>query len=639
MFSMMRVRDYVIIGAAVALLMAGCSGGPEQRQIQQYTIEQFYDVESVRGGASFSHDESAILYSSDKSGIFNAYAVAVTGGSATQLTDAPDTTYSLSFFPDDGRVLLMRDGGGDEIFHIYLREEDGTVKDITPGEKARALFVGWAHDLKSFFYQSNKRDPKRMDLYEMDIEGFQPRLVYKNEDGYSISLISNDKRYLVLNKERTDHDNNLYLHDLQTSKTKHLTPHEGNVRYGAEDFSPDGKALYCTTNLDSEFMYLVKRDLATDKIDVVAKPSWDVMYSGLSWNGKYMVVGVNEDGQTKITVSEVASGQVVDLPDLPMGNITGVGFSRSEKRMAFYHSGPKSPANLYTLNIDTNECVKLTDTMNPEINPDDLADTQVVRYQSFDGLEIPALLMKPHLKPGEKAPALVEVHGGPGGQSRVGYSALMQYLVNHGYVVLQVNNRGSSGYGKTFYALDDHKHGQDDLMDCVKAKEYLISTGYVTEDKVGIIGGSYGGYMVMAALAFQPEVFDVGVNIFGVTNWIRTLKSIPPWWDAFREALYAELGNPETEEEYLRQISPLFHAENVTKPLLVLQGKNDPRVLQVESDEIVEAVRKNEVPVEYIVFDDEGHGFTKKVNRIRGYKAIKEFLDEHLKGESPKAGS
>jgi dipeptidyl aminopeptidase/acylaminoacyl peptidase len=225
------------------------------------------------------------------------------------------------------------------------------------------------------------------------------------------------------------------------------------------------------------------------------------------------------------------------------------------------------------------------------------------------------------------------VHGGPGGQSRAGYNAMLQYLVNSGYVVLRVNNRGSSGYGKTFFKLDDLKHGEDDLLDCVEAKDFLIETGYVDSDRVGIIGGSYGGYMVLAALAFQPDAFDVGVDIFGVSNWLRTLQNTPPWWAAFRDALFKEMGNPETDPEYLKRISPLFHASNIRKPLIVLQGANDPRVLKVESDEIVEAVRANGVPVEYVVFDDEGHGFTKKKNRIAGYEAIRRFLDQHLKGD------
>jgi len=231
-------------------------------------------------------------------------------------------------------------------------------------------------------------------------------------------------------------------------------------------------------------------------------------------------------------------------------------------------------------------------------------------------------------------PALVWVHGGPGGQTRLSYFALTQYLVNHGYAILAVNNRGSSGYGKTFFHMDDQNHGDKDLKDCVAGKTYLESTGVIDMDKVGIIGGSYGGYMVMAALTFAPEEFNVGVNLFGVTNWLRTLKSIPPYWESFRKSLYDEMGDPYTADSVrLYEISPLFHTEKVTKPLMVLQGANDVRVLPVESDEIVAGVKANGVPVEYVVFDDEGHGFRKKENEIEGYGKVLVFLDKYLKGE------
>ncbi|MEQ8712664.1 MAG: alpha/beta fold hydrolase, partial [Cyclobacteriaceae bacterium] len=236
------------------------------------------------------------------------------------------------------------------------------------------------------------------------------------------------------------------------------------------------------------------------------------------------------------------------------------------------------------------------------------------------------------------APGLVWVHGGPGGQSRLSYFELIQFLVNQGYAILAVNNRGSSGYGKTFNHMDDQNHGDADLKDCIAGKDFFASTGIIDMDKVGIIGGSYGGYMVMAALAFAPEEFDVGVNIFGVTNWLRTLKSIPPHWESFRKALYDEMGDPTTADSVrLFNISPVFHASNVTKPLMVLQGANDVRVLQVESDDMVEGVRANGVPVEYVIFDDEGHGFRKKENEIEGYGQIKTFLDQYLKGQSTEA--
>ncbi|MFN2511454.1 MAG: alpha/beta hydrolase family protein [Pyrinomonadaceae bacterium] len=195
-----------------------------------------------------------------------------------------------------------------------------------------------------------------------------------------------------------------------------------------------------------------------------------------------------------------------------------------------------------------------------------------------------------------------------------------------------MNNRGSSGYGKTFFTADDRKHGREPLWDVIEAKKYLRSTGWVDEQKIGIMGGSYGGYMVLAALAFKPEEFAVGVDIFGVSNWVRTLQSIPPYWESFRKSLYKEIGNPETELEMLKASSPLFHADKIRRPLIVLQGANDPRVIKPESDEIVEAAKKSGVPVEYVVFDNEGHGFTKKVNEIRANKAILEFLDKHLRG-------
>jgi dipeptidyl aminopeptidase/acylaminoacyl peptidase len=209
---------------------------------------------------------------------------------------------------------------------------------------------------------------------------------------------------------------------------------------------------------------------------------------------------------------------------------------------------------------------------------------------------------------------------------------MVQHLVNNGYAVYAINNRGSSGYGKTFFHLDDKRHGDVDLKDVVASKKFLQNLDWVSDDKIGIAGGSYGGYMVAATLAFAPQEFDAGINIFGVTNWVRTLDSIPPWWESFREALYDEMGDPKTDAVRHRQISPLFHAKNISKPLLVVQGANDPRVLQVESDELVAAVKSNGVPVEYLLFPDEGHGFLRKQNRIAASEAYLRFLQQHLPG-------
>lgn len=626
------LKRFALLILIVVVVVLACQKS-EVREFTKYTIEQFMNTESI-GGSSFSADESTILYSSNKSGIYNAYTIPITGGESTQLTHSEDNgIFAISFFPNDQRILYRSDKGGNEITHIYLRNEDGTTQDLTPDENARAQFYGWSFEEKSFFYGVNKRDPRFMDLYEMDIETKTPQLVFQNDEGYFLGSISRDKRFLVFIKSITEHNSNMYLFDREKRKMKHLTPHEGDVNFRPQTFSADSKSLYFLTDKDSEFTYLKRYDILTREEEIVEKYNWDIMYSDFSRNEKYKVIGINEDGKTVIKINAVTTGLPISLPELPRGDITSVNIAKSETKMTFYISGSRFPNDLIVYDFKDREYTQLTNTLNPEINPEDLVEAEVVRYKSFDGLEIPAIYYKPqNINPGDKLPALVKVHGGPGGQARVRYSPTVQYLVNHGYVIIDVNNRGSSGYGKTFFGMDDKKHGEVDLDDCVEAKKFLIATGYVDEDKIGIIGGSYGGYMTLAALTFRPEAFTVGVDLFGISNWIRTLESIPPWWEAQKEVLYEELGDPEKDREMLRAKSPLFHSENIVRPLMVLQGANDPRVIQVESDEIVEAVKKNGVPVEYVLFEDEGHGFDIRANEIEAYKAILDFLDKHLKG-------
>ncbi len=337
--------------------------------------------------------------------------------------------------------------------------------------------------------------------------------------------------------------------------------------------------------------------------------------------------------RTQLIIKDNQTGENISFPQIPDGNITSVAISDSESLMRLSVGTSISPTNLYVYNFETGALKKLTETQNPEINKDHLVAAEVVRYKSFDDLEIPSIYYKPMMaSPKNKVPALIWVHGGPGGQSRIGYSPLIQFLVNNGYAVLAVNNRGSSGYGKTFFTLDDQNHGDKDLKDCIAGKHWLQKQNYIDTANIGILGGSYGGFMTMAAMTTTPDEFKAGVNLFGVTNWIRTLKSIPPWWASFKDALYQEMGDPYTSDSVrLYNISPVFHGDKVKNPVMVLQGANDPRVLQVESDEMVEAIRKNNVPVEYVIFPDEGHGFVKKENEIKGYSQILAFLDKYLK--------
>ena len=592
---------------------------------KRYDARTFYETTSFRG-ASFSADEEKLLITSDLSGIFNVYSIPVGGGEPVRLTDSEThAIIGIDFFPGDDRFLYSSDQGGNELNHVYVVEDDGRVRDLTPGENLKATFGDWSGDDSSFWVLTTERNPKYFDLYRYDAETYKRELVYEVDGEYgSVSAVSRDGRWVALVKIRNNADNDLYVWDSLTPGDEPVlvTPHEGDVSYRIADFSPDGGELYYTSNEEGEFRQLYAYSLGDGIHRFVEGYDWDVMYSTFSRNGGFRTTGVNVDARTELRVLDLGSGEPVDLPEIPNGDITSAVISRSGRYMAFYVNGDTSPSNLYVLDMETGEHRRLTSSLNPAVDEGDLVNGEVVRYPSYDGLEIPALLYRPHsASPESRVPAIIYVHGGPGGQTRLGYSAERQFLVNHGYAVLAVNNRGSSGYGKTFYHMDDKRHGDVDLKDCVWGRRHLESLDWVDGKNVAIMGGSYGGYMVAAALVFTPKEFDAGIDIFGVTNWVRTLKSIPPWWEATRESLYSELGDPFEEEEMLRAKSPLFHAGNIVRPLLVVQGANDPRVLQVESDEIVEAARANGVPVEYIVFPDEGHGFKVRENRITAAEA------------------
>ncbi|MBL7846432.1 MAG: S9 family peptidase [Cyclobacteriaceae bacterium] len=627
-----------LITLVVILSVAVSCGPAEEKKPASYTIAQFMDIVQINGGA-FSPDDSKVMISSKVTGIFNAVEINIQTGEERPLTGSTDNAiFGLSYFPGDERVVYTSDQGGNEINHLYVRNVDGSVIDLIQDSTAKAAFAGWSYNKKLMYYLSNSRDKKFFDLYNVQVQAgeknvYPSTLLYRNEKGLNPEVISNDDRYIALSESITTNNSNMYLLDTQSGQAKLLSKHDGDVQFNPQYFSLDGKKLFYTTDEGSEYTYLASYDIATGEKQKVEEAPWDIMFANISRNGKYRYVAINNDARTEIKIYD-DQGKLLSIPGLPEGDITGVNISDSEKLMSFYVSSSKSPSNLFVYNFETKEVKQLTHTMSKEINPDDLVAGEVVRFKSFDGLEIPCLLYKPKgLAKGEKVPVLLWIHGGPGGQTRLNYSAALQHLVNHGYAILAVNNRGSSGYGKTFFAADDRKHGNEDLRDCVEAKKFLATLPYIDTDKIGIYGGSYGGYMVMAALTFAPEEFKVGVNLFGVTNWLRTLKSIPPWWESNRKALYTELGDPFTADSVaLYAKSPLFHADKITKPFIVLQGSNDPRVLQVESDEIVAAAKKNGVPVEYVIFPDEGHGFVKKENNIKASEEVLKFLDKYLKG-------
>ena len=601
-------------------------------KFKQYSAEDFYKTTSIFG-SSINHDASSVLISSDESGLFNVYKMPLDGSPATVLTNSTqDSVFGESWFPNDDRILFSGDQGGNEEDHVYVRELNGTIQDLTPGEGLKANFVGWHDNDNEFYVATNERDPKFFDLYSYQVKDYSRQLIYQNNEGYSLGQVSPNGQWLALGKTNSNADSDIFLVDLTSDKKNAalVTKHEGEVSHNIYTFSKDSLNLIYATNEFGEFNQAWTYVIATQDKKLDYKADWDVSFTYFSKDGRYKVTGVNNDAQTKLDILDTSTGNKVNLPDMPAGDLRGVGFSKDSSTMVFYLNSDTSPSNLYVHKMGTDSIKRITNTGNPEIDESNLVVGEVKRFKSFDDLKIPGILFKPKQAESEVVPALIFIHGGPGGQSRKGYNPLIQHLVNNGYAIFMINNRGSSGYGKTFFHLDDKKHGKDDLQDVVYNKYYLQTLDWVDKNRIGVIGGSYGGYLTMAAMAFTDE-FKVGVNIFGVTNWVRTLKSIPPYWEAFRKSLYDELGDPATDEQRLHDISPVFFGHQVKKPVLVVQGANDPRVLQVESDEMVEAIRSNGTYVDYLLFEDEGHGFSKKKNRIAASNKYLEFLDKYLK--------
>ncbi|MEI6061830.1 MAG: alpha/beta fold hydrolase, partial [Bacteroidota bacterium] len=519
----------------MAILTLASCGRKKARMPKQFTIEQLYNNLSV-GAAGFNADETKILEDNNSTGIFNVYELNVADTTFKPLTlSKKDSYFAVDYLPGSSKYIYSADQGGNENYHLYLMKQgDTSAKDLTPWPKSTSSFAGWSLDKKSMYVASNQRNPQFFDVWKMDTASWTPVLLYQNNEGFDPAGVSRSERYIALTKSITTDKNELYLFD-RTTKTMKRLSNDKEATWNPTGFERNDTIMYYTTNDGSEFSYLVKYFINSGKTEKVYEDKWDVAGMSLSENDKYHTIFVNEDGKNKVLLFDHASNKPVSFPEIRDGDIMGVIISPSEKNLLLTVGSSTSPADLYLYNVENKKLKQLTSTLNKQVDRNDLVEAEVVRFKSFDGKEIPAIYYKPlQANRKNKVGALVFVHGGPGGQSRVGFSNAIQYLVNHGYAVLAVNNRGSSGYGKTFYKMDNKDHSNGDLKDCIWGKKWLAEQRYIDSTAIGIYGGSYGGCMVLGALAFHPDEFKVGVDLFGVANWLRTLRSIPPYWESFR---------------------------------------------------------------------------------------------------------
>ncbi|MEZ4685155.1 MAG: hypothetical protein R3B47_03560 [Bacteroidia bacterium] len=408
-------RSLVLIWLGAMLLIA-CDQREKARPFTTYTIEQFYASTSVGGGA-FSPDEKKLLISSDETGIFNLFEIDLASGEKSQLTYSTEESFRPLDYMPTGEILYVADKGGDELNHIYLLQEDGSSRDLTPGEKEKAGFGSWNADKTGFYYVSTRRDSRFFDLYVMHIGDWSSEMLYENKEGLDAGSLSEDEQWLTLSQSVTTSSNRLFLLNRQSGEKTEISDPELDATWNATGFSKDGKTLFYTSNAHGEFTRLYGYNIESATHEVVYEANWDVMFSYFSEKGTYRVIGVNEDGKTNLILLDAQSGRQLDFPEIPDGDVLAVNISDSEQYMRLTVGSSKAPSNIYLYNFETKKLSQLTNTLNPEIASEHLVSAEVVRYKSFDSLEIPAIYYKPkQASAGNKMPALVWVHGGPGGR-------------------------------------------------------------------------------------------------------------------------------------------------------------------------------------------------------------------------------
>ncbi len=622
--------------------MQASTSQTEQRKLVRrgkYRFEQFTAIRRNLG-LDFSPDGSEIAYITNTSGQFNIWRLPVSGGWPTQMTVfEEETVRTLGWSPNGEEIFFSADRHGDEFHQLYrLSIDGGWPEALTNKPKVQHHFHSEciAPDGRKLAYFCNDRAPTDMDVTIRELRSGETRTLLAGNAFYAFASWSPNGKHAVCLDVKSNTDQNIYLCDPQTGASKLLTPHEGEAVFFAGPWSPDNSGFYFVSDYGREFKGVAFYDLASKSYDWVETPKWDVEDGAISEDGRIFAWTTNEDGYSHLHLENRKTGKPLRKPKLPSGAVTNLKFSPDGRFLAFYHAGPNHVSDLYLLDLKSMKIRRLTHSMIGGIDEKDLVDPKVVHFSSFDGRKIPGFLYKPKgLMAGERVPAVLSIHGGPEAQERpvYSYAGFYQYLLDRGIGVFAPNIRGSLGFGKTYQKLIHRDFGGGDLKDMEAAAEYLRTLDWVDQSRVAVFGGSYGGFACLSCVTRLPEYWAAAVDIVGPSNLVTFVKSVPPHWRRFMKLW---VGDPEEDREMLRQRSPITYVHQVKTPLLIIQGANDPRVVKAGSDQIVENLRSRGIPVEYMVFEDEGHGFTKRKNEIKAWRASAEFLVERLVGSEAK---
>ena len=573
-------------------------------------------------GASWSPDARRVSFLTEITGVPQVWEVPVEGGWPEQLTFYEERVSGAEYSPTDNRLLFNMDAGGNERMQLFLLQ-DGEVSDLTRAPEAIHYSGGFSPDGRRIACTATRRNGTDFDVFVQELDG-EPEMVWEVSGYHTVSDWAPDGSFLLVSRHRSNLDNDLYRLDLDKGEAKLLTPHEGDARFYQACVTPDGGSAYLATDMGGDFMRLACLDLSTLDFTFLTPDDWDVESVDLSKDGRYLLASRNVEGYSGLMLFS-GEGRRMPDPEIPEGIVGGFEFSPDSRRLAFTLVGPTRNADVWVLDLPAGESRQVTRSSTAGIPRSTFRRPHLVRYPTFDGREIPGLFYEPEVA---NAPVVVNVHGGPESQSRPAFAPVTQYLLHRGYAVFFPNVRGSTGYGKVYTHLDDVELRMDSVKDLAYAAEWLRENGH---QRVAVMGGSYGGFMVLAALTEYPELWSAGVDIVGIANLVTFLENTGSYRRALREFEYGSL---ERDREFLASISPIHKAGNIKAPLMVIHGKNDPRVPVGEAEQIVERMRENGGTVEFLLYEDEGHGLAKLKNRLDAYPRIAAFLDENLTSRS-----
>jgi dipeptidyl aminopeptidase/acylaminoacyl peptidase len=571
----------------------------------------------------------------------NIFIEKIGTGQATRVTSAKARDIAGYAWKGDNRIVYIQDTGGDENFRLYAVGIDGSnPKDLTPFEKVRAQIIDeLKQNPNEILVSLNKRVPQIFDVYRINVNTGEMQMIAENPGNYTGWGTDWDGKLRVATT--TDGVNStLMFRNNETDKFAPLVTTSFKETIAPLLFTADNRQLYVATNIGRDKTAIVKYDVENKKEleKVFEHPEVDVT-NLLSSRKRRAITGVSytTDKTEYYFIDKQRAELQKDLERrLPGYEVRLAGCNDNEDKCLVRTFTDRSRGAYYFYDLKSKDFRKLSD-VSPWLNDQDMASMKPIKYQSRDGLTIHGYLTLPKGVPARNLPVVVNPHGGPWYRDQWGYNPEVQFLANRGYAVLQVNFRGSTGYGRKFWEASFKQWGkamQDDVTDGV---QWLIKQGIADPKRIGIYGGSYGGYATLAGLVFTPDLYAAGVDYVGVSNLFTFMKSIPPYWKPYLEMIYEMVGHPEKEKELLTAASPVFHSDKIKVPLLIAQGAKDPRVNKAESDQMVEALKKRGIEVPYIVKNNEGHGFANEENRFDFYRAMEEFLGKHLGGRVEKA--